>query len=265
MSPRKPIMVEILEGTKAELQAEVARLTEERDEAKRAITAAIGLCDSTADWKHIAEVVSAYQSNRVALTERCREYELQLSEIVSPELDGAEWIEELPDGHKIPVMRGSPSLDKFIAKVYAMGLLQQQRAAEAEARCRELERERDECQKDRQANILDRQHFQKRAEAAERERDDYRDLFSNAAFALWGQPKHKTDAAEEFVVEKMKEMGIDWNGDKEPSQLAARPVVDVEAMVEGLSKLLMATLNNRVWKAKAIAILRKHLQQKGGE
>jgi hypothetical protein len=38
-------------------------------------------------------------------------------------------------------------------------------------------------------------------------------LAANAAFALWGQPAHKQDAAEEAFREGLKELGIDWNGD----------------------------------------------------
>lgn len=47
----------------------------------------------------------------------------------------------------------------------------------------------------------------------EKERDDYRDLFRHAAFALWGQPQAKQDEAEKALAWKMVVMGIDWNGE----------------------------------------------------
>jgi hypothetical protein len=60
-----------------------------------------------------------------------RELEERLSEVVAPKLaDGSEWMETLPDGSVVPVMRGSPKLPAFIAKLH-------QAAADAQ-------RERDE-------------------------------------------------------------------------------------------------------------------------
>jgi chromosome segregation ATPase len=67
------------------------------------------------------------------------------------------------------------------------------RAERAEARLAECERERD-----RLAEEITR----------------LRECIGHACFALWGQPKHKQDAAEAALVKSLAELGIDWNGDR---------------------------------------------------
>lgn len=42
------------------------------------------------------------------------------------------------------------------------------------------------------------------------------DIVAAAAFALWGQPAHKTQAAEADFKRLMVEAGLDWNGDTQP-------------------------------------------------
>ncbi len=57
-----------------------------------------------------------------ALRERCRGYEAALSEDVSPTtIDGEKWHEKLPNGVEVPMMRGSPQLQNFIAHLHMMG------------------------------------------------------------------------------------------------------------------------------------------------
>jgi hypothetical protein len=61
-----------------------------------------------------------------------RELEERLSEVVAPKLaDGSEWMETLPDGSVVPVMRGSPKLPAFIAKLHQAAADAQKLAAAA--------------------------------------------------------------------------------------------------------------------------------------
>jgi hypothetical protein len=53
-----------------------------------------------------------------------------------------------------------------------------------------------------------------RAEAAEAERDKYREGFCHALFVLWGDGQQKLAAAEADVKRIMRELGIDWNGEQ---------------------------------------------------
>jgi chromosome segregation ATPase len=100
------------------------------------------------------------------------------------------------------------------------------RAERAEARRAECERERDAYHAQFKGigitPYLERmRELSKRAEKAEAEvrelREEItrlRECIGHACFALWGQPKHKQDAAEAALVKSLAELGIDWNGDR---------------------------------------------------
>ncbi len=55
--------------------------------------------------------------------------------------------------------------------------------------------------------------IQQRDEARQ-ECERIRSALSHAAFALWGDGKHKREAAEKDFAAIMQELGLDWNGEK---------------------------------------------------
>lgn len=54
------------------------------------------------------------EAENARLRATVRAYEEQLSEVVTPELEGEEWVDVQADGTDIPIMRGSPRLPAYI-------------------------------------------------------------------------------------------------------------------------------------------------------